>query len=289
MPEKLRLTEQEIQFYLPLIKEYLSHSSVDNVFVHFQQNPGVSEPHFHRILKEWGIVKSAGPNTRLSHALYFLCHMALEKMPLETAYRYSPSWLRHSVSMGTLHRIYWFVKHGLTRRHGTALLVSPEHQPNRVLIGHDHTPADPLLGKAPGAISLPMTYSKANEDPQTSILRVFQQEVSTDLTLRRIIPADLIPKTPEELFSIAIADVSVHVYRLLLPQSLLPHVSSFKLKEFAFVPLDSIASETKLDSPYRAGVPEMAQAFLDLPQTLRTHLPLTSYLNRQLALLPTTS
>lgn len=280
-----KLTSSEINFYKPLIRDYLSRSSVDNVLSKYEYNPGVSVPHFHRILKKWGIVKTVGPNTRLSHALYFLCHMVKENVPLERAYYKSPSFIRRSVSVGTLHRIMQLAKSGLTRRTGTALLISPEGEYDKILIGKDISSSSYALGKPMGSLSLPMTYSKSGEDPKLSILRVVQREALSELAIERQIPKNLISQHPQEIFSIDIADVHVHVYRLILPKELISKIGSLKLTDLYFEDIHKVASEIKLDSFYRAGVSEIARTFLNLPSNLKNPPRVLSLLNHSLALL----
>lgn len=280
-----KFSKNQIDFYRPLIKQYLSKSSVDSVFSHDFDNPGVSIPHFHRILRKWGIVKTAGPNTRLSHVLYFLCHMVKQKLPLETAYRLSPRWLKESTSMGTLHRILGLAKSGLTRRHGTALIVSLENEPSKVLIGQDVSSSSIALGKSFGSLSLPMTYSKLDEDPKISILRVLQREVLTDLALDQHPLEKYIPANPQSTFSIDIADVHVNIYRLTFPSNLAKHISSFKLQNLLFVPINNIAKELAIDSQYRSGVVEIIRTFVNLPTNLKQKPRILSLLNHSLALL----
>ena len=280
-----KISEPELNFYKPLIRDYLSRSSVDNVLSKYQYNPGVSVPHFHRILKKWGIVKTVGPNTRLTHALYFLCHMVKENLHLERAYYRSPSFIRNSVSVGTLHRIMQLAKSGLTRRTGTALLVSPEGEYNKILIGKDISSSNYTLGKPMGSLSLPMTYSKSGEDPKISILRVIQREVLSELAVDRRIPKNLISQNPQEIFSIDIADVQVHVYRLILPKSLISQVGSLKLVDLYFEDIQKMAKVIRLDSSYRAGVSEIARTYLNLPVNLKNPPRVLSLLNHSLALL----
>ncbi len=285
MPEKLRLTEQEIAFYKPLIQLYLTYGSVDQVFAKLQHNTGVSYPHFHRILKDWGIIKSTGPKSHFTEAVYFLTELAKEKLPLETLYRSMPPSLQ--ISAVTLHRILSYVKRGLVRRYATALIVSPEGEPKYALIGKEVITARPEVGKPIGSLSLPMTYSKPDEPAPESILRVIQQEVAAKMAVDRQPLHQLIPEKPKVAMTIDIADVRVRVYAITLPDQLLAEVSSYKLKDLTFAPLEQVGESVGLRSIYRAGVPEIAQGILQIGEAQPETPPhFGSLLNQELATLP---
>ncbi|MBI2326200.1 hypothetical protein HYU91_02315, partial [Candidatus Collierbacteria bacterium] len=279
------LSEREIEFYKPLIALYLKYGSVDQVFSSQYYNTGVSYPHFHRIINDWGIIKSTGPQSHFAEAIFFLTALAKDKLPLESLYKTMPPSLR--ISAATLHRILSYIKRGLTRRHGTALLVSPENNPNLVLIGRDISTPRPELGKPFGSYSLPMTYAKGDESDHDSVLRTIQQEVAASLTLNRKLSANLIPEKPKVNLTIDIADVRVKTYRLTISDDIIEKLDSYKLSNLTFIPLEQVAEKSSLDSNFRAGVPEIAQAYLEI----RDKSPATpphydSLLNRSLALLP---
>ena len=281
---QLRLSQSEIEFYKPLVASYLKYGSVDKVFADFAHDTGVSYPHFHRILKQWGIVKSAGPQSRFNEAVYFLTALAKDNLPLETLYKTMPPSLQ--ISAVTLHRILSYVKRGLTRRRGTALIVSPESNPTVALIGRDISSPRPELGKPFGSYSLPMTYSKRTESAHDSILRVLQQEVAASLSVARHLPS-LIPADPKVLVIVDIADVRVHTHQIIIPDNLIDKLDSYKLTDLTFVPLTEIAASVGLDSGYRAGVPEIAAGLLaKAPSDFDAPLHLGSVLNQKLALLP---
>ena len=280
----MRLTELEIEFYKPLVASYLKYGSVDKVFTDFAHDTGVSYPHFHRILKRWGIIKSAGPQSRLAEAVYFLTALAKDNLPLETLYKTMPPSLQ--ISAVTLHRILSYVKRGLTRRRGTALIVSPESNPTLALIGRDISTPRPEIGKPFGSLSLPMTYSKRTESAQDSILRVLQQEVAATLSVARRLPS-LIPDDPKVVVMIDIADVRVRTYQVIVPNRLIEKLDSYKLTDLTFMPLSQIAANAGLESSFRAGVPEIAAGLLaKAPAGLDRPLFLGSVLNQKLALLP---
>ncbi|OGD72390.1 hypothetical protein A3A84_01945 [Candidatus Collierbacteria bacterium RIFCSPLOWO2_01_FULL_50_23] len=286
MSERLRLTEREIDFYKPLIALYLKYGSVDQVFASKYHNTGVSYPHFHRVLNDWGIIKSTGPQSHFTEAIFFLTTLAMERLPLESLYRTMPPSLQ--ISAATLHRILSYIKRGLTRRHGTALLVSPESDPNSILIGRDISTPRPELGKPYGSLSLPMTYAKRTESGKESVLRTLQQEVAASLTVNRYLSPKIIPDNPKVLLTINIADVRVKVYKVIVPDTLIPQLDSFKLSDLNLVPIEQVAASVDLDSHYRAGVSEIASGFLE---TRAIQPPFTphfgSLLNQSLATLPT--
>lgn len=285
MRDRLRLTDSEIKFYKPLVALYLKFGSVDQVFASQHQDTGVSYPHFHRILKEWGIVKSAGPQSHLAEAVYFLTYLAKHRLPLESLYKTMPASLQ--ISAVTLHRILSYIKRGLIRRYGTALLVSPKNNRNSVLIGKDISTPRPELGKNRGSLSLPMTYAKKGESEYNSILRVLQQEVAASLTINRGLNLSIIPKDPKAICTIDIADVRVRVYRIIIPNDMIKQIDSFKLTNLTFIPLEQIAQQTNFDSHFRAGVPEIAQAYLTIKdQEIAIPPHYDSLLNLKLALLP---
>ncbi len=281
----MHLSDREIEFYKPLIALYLKYGSVDRVFASQYHNTGVSYPHFHRILNEWGIVKSAGPQSHLAEAVYFLTALAKEKLPLEALYKTMPPSLQ--ISAVTLHRILSYIKKGLTRRHGTALLVSPESDQNLVLIGRDISTSRPEIGKPFGSYSLPMTYAKSDEPSHDSVLRTLQQEVAATLTINRKFSENLVPENPQVNLTIDIADVRVKAFRLIIPDDMMSKLDSFKLADLTFTPLEQVAEQANLDSHFRAGVPEIAQAYLQMKgKEIATPPHYGSLLNRALALLP---
>src|SRR3972149_4019713 len=102
-PEK-----REAEFNRFIVSEYLRYGSVDEVFKHNDYKLPISYPGVQRLLDKWGIVKAAGPNTRLSGPPAFLSQLSNEKVPLETLYRNMPPSFK--TSMGRLHRILTTVR-----------------------------------------------------------------------------------------------------------------------------------------------------------------------------------
>ncbi len=132
-----------------------------------------------------------------------------------------------------------------------------------------------------------MTYSKSDDSAITAITRVLQQEVFSQLALNRSLPHKLILPNIKPALYIDIADVRVACYRLIIPDKLAKQLNSFKLNGLTFVSLDNVASSSSFDSSFRAGVPEIAQGFIDLKKVNNAQaLYLWSNLNKKLALLP---
>jgi hypothetical protein len=259
--EFLSPREKEQAFYRFIVAEYLKYGSVDEVFKRNDYNLPISYPGVHHLLDRWGIVKAAGPNTRISEAITFLSCLAQEKIPLETLYRQMPHIFQ--TSMGTLHRILTYVRSETIRRIGAALVLSPQNNPEKVLIGNDISPISrTYLGKKYGDISLPMTYASRDEARETSILRILQQEVFTQNTInkdRRFY--SIIPYRPQPFMFLDIADVRVAVYQILLPEefSSLKSFSSFKIEDYLFISVQELAAGNR---SFRAGIQEIGRGYL---------------------------
>lgn len=247
--------ESELDFQKFLVAEYFKVGSIDKVFKAHQFDLPISFSGYHRILKDFGIIKSAGPNSKLSDSLYFLNLLINYKIPLEKTYRnYAPKGIR--ISLNTLHRIIHYTRLGLTRRQGTALLITNKKEPNKILIGNDISLANNLLGQK-GDYSLPMSHSKTGENPRDSIIRVLQQEVFTDLVVNKSFPYFVISEHPKPLMYINIADVRVTVYHIELNSDL--PFSSFKLTNLQYKSISDLR-----DKKLRPGVGDILENFLDL-------------------------
>lgn len=284
MSEHLKSPESQEQMFREfLIEDYLRYGSVDTVYRVHRFNLPIAYASYQRLLDQWGIVKAAGPHAELPLVLSFLKLMAQKILPLETLYRENPRFWY--VSLSTMHRVYTAITQGVTRRFGTALVISPQERPDLILAGRETT-ANPALGKHIGSLTIPMTYSKRRESPQDSILRVLQQEALSSLAVTRSLPAaEIIPDSPSPLMTINIADVRVRVFSLALPASLRGHLSSFKLDDLGFINAQEVAAGDPLDSPFRTGVPEIAAGYLDPPLNQHQEAPhYTAHLNQALAL-----
>ncbi|OGM13451.1 hypothetical protein A2V80_00525 [Candidatus Woesebacteria bacterium RBG_16_39_8b] len=297
--------ERELQFNQMIVADYLTHGSVDEVFTAHRYDLPISYPGVHRILNRWGIVKSAGPNTRLAESLAFFTRLLEERIPLERLYKQMPP--NFMTSMATLHRIYGHIKKQVKKeleqrsplRYGTALIVSPQDDGYKILTGLDVSPPKLDLGKQYGSVSLPMGFSKKSKDhsgkgeePTTSVLRVMQQEVFAQETVDQRFPYEIIPRNPNPMMYLDIADVRVAVYRINLPPkySDISSFSSFKLQDFQYVDADALAGCSASDVHIRMGVIDIAQGFLHhMAGEISCKTPLPRYyesnLNRGLAAL----
>lgn len=278
--------EREEAFNRFIISEYLKYGSVDEVFRRNDYNLPISYPGVQRLLDKWGIVKAAGPNTLLTEALIFLEELSLEQIPLERLYRRMPPSFK--ASMGTMHRILSYIRSETIRRVGTALMMTPQGNSNLILVGNDVSPIVRTdVGKPYGAVTFPMGYSKRIEGPETSILRVLQQEVFTLPTIeRKALAKSVIPDNPKPFMYLDIADVRVSVYQITLPKelSLTKSFSSFKIENHRFLDISELSTKRK---GFRTGIVEIAQGYLRFLKA-EEHLPLhsTALVNRKLALLP---
>lgn len=278
--------KRENEFNRFIVSEYLRYGSVDEVFRRNEYNLPISYPGVQRLLDKWGIVKAAGPNSLLTEALIFLEELSLEQIPVERLYRKMPPSFK--ASMGTMHRILSYIRSETIRRVGTALIITPSESPNLILVGNDVSPIVRTdVGKPYGAITFPMGYSKRVEKPESSILRVLQQEVFTLPTIERKGVAErIIPQNPKPFMYLDIADVRVSVYHFhLLPGlSEAKSFTSFKIKNHRFLDVSELLTGRK---GFRTGIVEIAQGYSKFLKA-ESSLPIYSraLVNRKLALLP---
>lgn len=258
MFQETEIREREDNFYKNIIRLYLKFGSVDEIFRRTNYDLPMSYPGMHHLIKRWGIVKSAGPNSKLSETLTFLTLLSDNQIPMERLFKRLPPSFKTSLS--TMHRVLHNVKTGVTRRFGTALVVTPRGQRNNILLGEDITPPNIELGKSKGALTLPMTYSGSKEDTKTSILRVLQQEVYSELAVEKKLSLDIIPENPVPFMHLSIADIKVSVYHLELDDSFinLNKFSSFKVKDHSFISSNELL---KLDRNMRSGVKEIISRY----------------------------
>jgi len=258
MSSEISFPEKETNFYSGLIAEYLKYGSVDEVYRIHNYDLPISYPGFQRLIERWGIVKAAGPNSKLSEAITFFILFSDQKIPLERLYKRLPPSFK--TSMGTLHRILHHVKEGMIRRVGTSLVVTRGKERREILIAEDVSTPRLELGKPFGSLSLPTCYSKADETGSVSILRVLQQEVFTLKAVKKNLSRQVIPADPKPFMYLDIADVRVSVYHLPLPSDFsdADSFSSFKLNNHRFIPIDGIIDSAGVNSDFRAGVREVA-------------------------------
>lgn len=277
------IERREQGFYRRIVEEYLKHGSVDAVFRNNDYNLPISYPGVHRLIDRWGIVKTAGPNSKLSEVVTFMILLSDKKVPLERLYKDLPPSFR--TSMATMHRVLHNIKEGVTRRAGTALVITSENDPSKILLAEDVSTPRLEMGKSFGSITLPMTFSKKDENPEVSILRVIQQEVLTNETLNKNVP-DIIPNSPEPIMYLDIADVRVSVYNIILPSHFgESSFSSFKLRNFKYVEAEQVAMNG-VPGVVRVGVREIAKGYLDfLERSEEVYTPTINTSDLNLALL----
>ncbi|MFH1970785.1 MAG: hypothetical protein ABIJ05_00155, partial [Patescibacteria group bacterium] len=256
-----------------IVSEYLKYGSVDEVFSKNNYDLPISYPQVHRILDKWGIIKSVGPNSKLSEAICFMVLLSDKKIPLEKLYKSIPSSFKSSMS--TMHRILHNIKEGLIRRYGTALVITAGKNLKKVLVAEDISTPRLELGKPFGSISLPMSYSRKDEDSNKSILRILQQEVFTKDAINKFLKEDFIPKRIKPFMFLDIVDVRVNVYHLSLDEKYLDpkRFSSFKLKNYKYIDLDNLS---KKNNKYRMGLSKIGlgyQKYLDRPKTIVEYKP----------------
>ena len=248
------------QFNQFIVAEYLKYGSVDKVFRQNNYDIPISYPGVHRLIKKWGIIKSAGPNSILSEGITFLTLLSKDKIPLEILYKRLPPSFK--TSMATMHRLLHNIKEGVTRRVGTALVITPNDNLDGVLVGEDISTPRLELGKPFGAITLPMGYSKTDEDSRDSILRVLQQEVFTQMAIDRDLPLSIIPDDHEPFMYVDVADIRVSVYHIKLPQRLTNDkcFSSYKIRKHNFVSVSKLSDNNHIGN-FRSGIKEIGLGY----------------------------
>lgn len=247
--------ESQKSFEQFLIKEYFRLGSINKVFSDHKYNLPISFAGFDRLLSKYQVVKSAGPNSKLSESLYVLSLLANYKIPLEKAYhQLAPKTVQ--VSTNTLHRMLHFTRLGLTRRQGVALVISPQGQQDKVLIGSDLSLTNSSLGNK-GDLSLPMGHSKIGEPITDSITRILQNEVFTDNVIAQNFPWNIIPQHNKPIASINIADIQVFIYKLELPKNI-SKFSSFKLSGLKYCDINNLPKNT-----FRPGVKDILNFYLN--------------------------
>lgn len=248
-----RKKDKDLSFEQLLVSEYFKHGSINKVFQVHKYNLPISFAGYDRVLSKHKVIKSAGPNSKISESLYLLSLLANYKIPLEKAYHlYAPKTMQ--VSTNTLHRILHYTRLGLTRRQGVALLISPSNDPSKILIGNDNSLTNPELGKK-GDFSLPMGHSKLGEPIKDSITRILQNEVFTNDVIEGIFSDSIIPKHIKPVMYINIADICVSVYKLEIEPKKCKF-SSFKLSNLKFFDINDLPKVG-----LRPGIAEIAKNF----------------------------
>ena len=269
-----------------LVREYLKYGSVDEVFRVHRWGIPISYAGYQRVLNKWGIVKAAGPNSKLSEMLGFFDHMTEENVNFEKLYKKMPP--SYMTSAATLYRILAYIREGVTRRMGTALVISPHGYENKILVGKDVSTPRIELGKPYGSISIPLGFSRKRDPREDAILRVLQQEVFCKKAIKQEMP-DIIPSHPKPFMFLDVADVRVEVFHIKLPKNYSgkKHFSSFKLNDHKFISINQVINAKK-SSNFRVGLKEVGigyQKYLELRGRKMAINPLLykSQLNYQLA------
>ncbi len=233
---------KEPEFSQFLVREYFCLGSVDEVLKHYKFSLPVSYATYQRILDKYGVVKKASASGRLSEAIDFFEHLIKDSINIEELYKKTPYSFR--TSLKTLYRIYSYMKEGLTRRVGVALVISPYNNPKKILLGRDISTPSLELGKKYGAWSLPMGFTRKRDSRKTGVIRVLQNEVFTSMVCDGTFPYSVIPDTLEPFMYLDIADVRVAVYNLVLPKRLseVNQFSSYKLESYKFFDIEESVS-----------------------------------------------
>jgi hypothetical protein len=257
---RTKIPRGEKEFNRWLVSEYFKHGSVDEVLrVHTYDVP-ISYAQYQRVLDKWGVVKAAGPNSRLAETLEFLTKLAYDNIPFDKLYSKMPSSFRTSAA--TLYRILSYMKEGVTRRMATALLITIKGNKKKILVANDYSQPRTNFGKKYGSISIPVSFSRLRDPREVAIMRVLQQEVFTNLAVDRKIP-DVVPHRPRPFMLLDIADVRVEVFHIELPKKYAnsSNFSSYKLQNFKFVDIKSIPKQAE-KRKLRIGVREAAEGYL---------------------------
>ncbi len=276
------MTEKEFNEFL--VREYLKHGSVDAVLEKHNHDIPVSYAGYQRVLDKWGIIKVAGPNSKITEAISFIFQLVEQSTTIESLYKKIPSSFQTSIS--TLYRIASYVKEGITRRVATALVLTSYGNQNKVLIAKDISTPRLELGKPFGSLSLPMGFSSKIDSNKESILRVLQQEVFTDFAVMGKIPNVIAEKINPYMY-LDVLDIRVSVFQLHLPKkfSSKKAFSSYKLEDFRFVSVDQIINSK--NNNYRTGVTEIILGYKRFNDYMKKNLVFNpiysqSLLNQQL-------
>ena len=228
----------EPEFSRFLVREYFRFGSVDEVLKRYKFSLPVSYATYQRVLDRFGVVKRASSSGKLSEAIDFFEHLVKDSVNIERLYKEMPHSFQTSVK--TLYRIYSYMKEGLTRKVGVALVISPYNDLNKVLLARDVSTPSFKLGKRYGAWSLPMGYTRKRDSRRKGIIRILQNEVFTPMVWQGNFPYSVIPDLPEPFMYLDIADVRVAVYNLSLPKELSNacKFSSYKLENYKFLSLE---------------------------------------------------
>jgi len=260
---------------------YLMYGSVEEVFRSYPDTLPISTANYHRLIKRYGLVKSAGRHVSLSETLHFFRLKAMKPgMPLEVLYKSMPRSFQTSLS--TLHRICHFMERNIVRRKATALLLIKDNNKNEILVGNEVF-ENLRYGKKNSGTSIPIGFSKKDELNFDSILRVLQQEVYTQLAISAKLGKNanlakkIIPKNLQPIFYFDIVDVRVSVFLINIPPNMV-EFSSYKLVNHRFESLGAIINGENI----RTGVGEIVKIYedyLSIQHTVKFPIQHVSFLN----------
>lgn len=256
----LKFPRSESEFNKYLVREYFMCGTVDEVLRKHSYGLPISYANYQRILNKWGIVKTAGPNSKISEILDFLTKLVEKNVPFEYLYKNMPPSFKTSAA--TIYRILSYIKEGVTRRIATGLIITPSQSKKKILVGEDVSKPRIELGKPFGSVSIPMGFSRKIDTREEAILRVLQQEVFTEFAIERKLP-DIIPIRPKPFMFLDIADVRVEIFhiRLLKKFSKLGNFSSYKLTGFKYLDIEDTKKMEKERQKFRVGVFEAISGF----------------------------
>jgi hypothetical protein len=266
-----------------LVEEYFKYGSVDEVLKRYRFSLPVSYATYQRVLDRYGVIKKASSAARLSEAIDFFEHLVTDNFDLEDLYKKMPYSFQTSIK--TLYRIYSYMKEGLTRRVGIALVITPYDNPKKILLARDVSTPSLRLGKKYGSFSLPMGYTRKRDSRKSGIIRILQNEVFTKRVIDGNFPYFVIPDNPEPFMYLDIADVRVACYNLILPKDIssISAFSSYKLQSFNFFEIDKILELNNL----RMGVSDIVLNYKKYLDCLERNLSVnpiqsTSVLNKEI-------
>ncbi|OGM06266.1 hypothetical protein A2129_01310 [Candidatus Woesebacteria bacterium GWC1_42_13] len=256
----LKFPRSESEFNKYLVREYFMCGTVDEVLRKHSYGLPISYANYQRILNKWGIVKTAGPNSKISEILDFLTKLVEKNVPFEYLYKNMPPSFKTSAA--TIYRILSYIKEGVTRRIATGLIITQSQSKKKILVGEDVSKPRIELGKPFGSVSIPMGFSRKIDTREEAILRVLQQEVFTEFAIEGKLP-DIIPIRPKPFMFLDIADVRVEIFhiRLLKKFSKLGNFSSYKLTGFKYLDIEDTKKMEKERRKFRVGVFEAISGF----------------------------
>jgi hypothetical protein len=155
------------------------------------------------------------------------------------------------------------VERALVNHSGTMLFLRESESSQNLFIGRDRLRGVFSQGSPRPLWTLPMTYSQREEDPQLSLLRLFQQEVFPDLSSSGILgigskySKELIPESISPIFQLYLYDVLINAYEIVLPVQFHEAAKNAyewsRLEEAGFADVSHLASESPFKPGFRNG------------------------------------